>query len=161
MPALPAPPLRLAALLTLALASLTCALAPAQARAADAAATAAATLPLRPALARGPLGNERLSDERALSRWAGARFETPIRQLPNTDSTQLAKLRFMTEDGFSEVYLVLRSLVDGDGTTWLQVRIPGRPNGRSGWVTEEQLGELHIVTTQLHVRRGRDATLRR
>jgi lipoprotein-anchoring transpeptidase ErfK/SrfK len=67
----------------------------------------------------------------------------------------------MTEDGFPEVYPVLRSRVDAQQRVWLQIRIPGRPNGRTGWVLEQRLGSLRTVDTFLHIRRGRDARLYR
>jgi lipoprotein-anchoring transpeptidase ErfK/SrfK len=42
------------------------------------------------------------------------------------------------------------------------VRIPGRPNGRRGWVPRESLGGLHKVRTALTIdRRTLRATLRR
>ena len=43
----------------------------------------------------------------------------------------------------------------------MQVRIPGRPNGRRGWVPREALGGLHTVRTALVIdRRTLRATLR-
>ena len=45
---------------------------------------------------------------------------------------------------------------------WIRVRIPGRPNGRKGWVPRDALGHLHAVTTALRIEKGRSrATLRR
>ena len=37
-------------------------------------------------------------------------------------------------DNRRQSYLVLASQVVGS-TVWLQIRVPGRPNGRLGWVT--------------------------
>lgn len=67
----------------------------------------------------------------------------------------MAGVRLVTEDGYAEVYLVLRSQVGSDGQTWLKVRIPGRPNGGTGWVRDSTLGPLHLVRTRLVVDRGR------
>ena len=39
------------------------------------------------------------------------------------------------------------------GRTWMQVRIPGRPNGRRGWVPRDALGGLHKVHTALTINR--------
>ncbi len=41
--------------------------------------------------------------------------------------------------------LVTDSMVDGDGTAWLRVQIPERPNGRTGWVhaADVKLVEAH------------------
>ena len=54
-------------------------------------------------------------------------------------STQLS-----TEDGFPEDYLVLAQRVYPN-ITWFQIRLPGRPNGRTGWVPEQSLGTLHLT----------------
>jgi hypothetical protein len=43
---------------------------------------------------------------------------------------------------------------------WVQVRVPGRPNGRTGWVRREALGPLHVVATRFVLdRRTLRATL--
>ena len=46
--------------------------------------------------------------------------------------------------------MALRSTADG---SWLKVRIPGRPNGRKGWVRRGGLGKLRVVTTRLVINR--------
>ncbi len=49
-----------------------------------------------------------------------------------------------------------------DEQAWLKIRLPGRPNGRTGWVPATALGRLNVVRTQLVVdRRKLRATLRR
>src|SRR6266516_1978478 len=42
---------------------------------------------------------------------------------------------------------------NGSDVDWVQIRIPGRPNGRKGWVPREGLGEFHLIHTQLVVDR--------
>lgn len=109
-----------------------------------------------------PAGSVRLSNERTLSRWAYPDFPTPIRTLPIATSKQIARLRYRTEVGLAEVYLVLRRWTDPDGRDWLQIRIPKRPNGQKGWVPDSALGPLHLVRTLLVVdRRDLRATLYR
>jgi hypothetical protein len=131
---------------------------------------AAAALAAAPAGARGvrpvdatwPLRSERLSNERTITRWAHAARTTPIRAHPLRRSRTLARLRALTEDGMPEVYLVLRSHRTGTGRVWLQVRVPGRPNGRTGWVPRGALERLHALTTALRIDKARaQATLRR
>jgi hypothetical protein len=125
-------------------------------------ATAAADDPLRPAGADTPLGDERLSNETTLTRWAHTSLLRSIRAAPAADAERVGRLRWNTEDGPPEVYLVLRSQLDANGDAWLKIRIPGRPNGRTGWVPEDGLGELREVRTHLVVDRGnRRATLYR
>ncbi len=100
---------------------------------------------------------ERLSDERRLSRWAHAHARAAVLAEPRAGARRVARLRFLTEDGLPEVYLALHRL---DG--WVEVRIPGRPNGRTGWVRRAALGPLRVVRTQLVIDRRRlRATLRR
>ena len=128
---------------------------------APAAATAAE--PLRPLGSSAPLGNERLSDEATLSRWAHPYSPgAAIRREPSPTAPRVARLRAETEDGYEEVYLALRSRLDASGRPWIQVRIPMRPNGRTGWVRSTALGELRSVRTALTIDKRRfRATLRR
>jgi hypothetical protein len=126
-----------------------------------AAAPAVAAPPVRALGAQGPLGDERLSDETAITRWAHAAQRAPVRSAPRRTARRVARLGFWTEDRRAEVYLVLSSRRAG-GHTWLRIRVPGRPNGRTGWVRREALGTLQVVTTQLVVdRRTAHATLYR
>ena len=130
--------------------------------AAPASAAGADKLPLRPAGDRSPLGDERLSNETTLTRWAHTNLIGTIRSKPTKRSTALGKLRWNTEDGYPEVYVVLQSRLDRSERAWLQIRIPGRPNGRKGWVREEFLSNLKTIQTQLTVDRRRlKATLRK
>lgn len=103
----------------------------------------------------GVAGSERLSDERTFTRWAHSKLRAPIRRLPTPTSRRIARVRYLTEHGFPEVYLVLRRWTDPDARTWLKVRIPMRPNGREGWVRDSALGSLHLVRTRLVVDRRR------
>lgn len=135
------------------------------AAATPAAAQAAAppdTRAVRPLGARSALGTARLSDEQTITRLAGAVAPALVRRRPSRAAPPVARLRYVTEDGPLESYLVLESLVDQAGLTWLRIRIPGRPNGRTGWVHRDDLGPLSTVTTLLRVdRRALRATLYR
>jgi L,D-transpeptidase-like protein len=130
--------------------------------AAPAAASAADAPPLREKGDRSPLGDERLSNERTLTRWAHTNLIGRIRSKPSEHGKTIAKLRWNTEDRLPEVYIVLQSRLDPDERVWLQIRIPGRPNGRTGWVREEQLSTMKEVETHLTIdRRTLTATLRK
>jgi lipoprotein-anchoring transpeptidase ErfK/SrfK len=138
-----------------------------------AAAVAAALLPagaspvsaaerVRPLRDSSPLGNERLSNERTLTRWAHAVHRSPIRRKPARGSRRVGRIRLLTEDGYPEVYLALRSRRNARRQAWVQVRIPARPNGQTGWVPQSALGVLDAVRTALTIDRlGSVATLRR
>jgi hypothetical protein len=95
----------------------------------------------------------KLSDETALSRWAHPTDRSWILRAPRSGSHRIARLKLDTEDAFPNVYLVLRRTTDAAGKRWFQVRIPMRPNGRTGWVRDRSLGRLHTVTTHLVVNR--------
>jgi L,D-transpeptidase-like protein len=112
---------------------------------------------VRPLGAQGPLGNERLSDEQRVTRYAGAVARVAVRASPSSGARRVGRLRYLTEDGPFEVYPVLESHVDAGGLTWVRIRLPMRPNGRSGWVPRDDLGPLRGVRTMLRVNR---ATLR-
>ena len=101
-----------------------------------------------------------LSNERTLTRWAHPAQRAPIRKRPFARSERIVSTHWKTEDGFPEVYLVLRGRTDAHGDAWLEIRIPMRPNGRKGWVRKEALGPLNTVHTQLVVDESdRHATL--
>lgn len=111
--------------------------------------------PVRPLGSSAPLGNERLSDEKRLTRHASAVRRSRVHVRADRDSTTFASLRYYSEDGPDEVYLVLRSRIDAAGRTWLQIRVPMRPRPRTGWVRRESLGRLAAVRTRLIVHRRR------
>ena len=118
--------------------------------------------PVRPLGSNTPLGTARLSDERAVTRLAHAVTRAPALSRPSPGARRVARLHHLTEDGPLETYLALESRVDAQRRTWVRVRIPGRPNGRTGWVRREALGPLFSVTTRLRVnRRLRRAVLSR
>lgn len=96
-----------------------------------------------------------LSDERTFARWAHVTQIAPIRRHADPASAQVARLHWYTEDGFDEVYLVLREHTDRAGHVWIQVRVPMRPNGRVGWVRREDLGPLHLTYKRIRVDRSR------
>lgn len=114
---------------------------------------AAADAAVRPPGLPAPLGNEQLSDEATITRWSHDLFPGVIYRAPAIASGGIGRLHMFTEDREFEIYLVLASRVDGDGRTWLHVRIPGRPNGRTGWTLAENLSDMKIVRTKLRVNR--------
>jgi len=98
----------------------------------------------------------KLSDEKLVSRWGHAQATANIRLTPQASSRTVGRLRFLTEDGLAEVYPVLAARRDSAGRNWLQVRVPRRPNGKTGWVLDEMLSSsLYIVQTQLVVDRAK------
>jgi lipoprotein-anchoring transpeptidase ErfK/SrfK len=96
-----------------------------------------------------------LSNEQTVTQWAHPAGHGPVRLSPDMRSHAFAHLHARTEDGLPEVYEALQQQTDASGATWVQVRVPMRPNGRTGWVPASALGKLHTVHTQLVVQRGK------
>jgi hypothetical protein len=93
-----------------------------------------------------------LSNLKTLTRWAYPQAAAAARQFPSPHARVVGYLHFLTPDGQAEVYLALRSYTVGS-RTWVEVPIPGRPNGRKGWVPAGALGELHVTHQYLRVDR--------
>jgi hypothetical protein len=112
----------------------------------------AVTAPVPAAPSTAPT-DVRLSNERTTTTWAHPLEEKTIFAVPDTHSRHVSHVHLMTEDGFPEVYLLLARHVDAQGRTWLKVRIPGRPNGRRGWVLRSAFGGLHVTHWAIVVNR--------
>jgi lipoprotein-anchoring transpeptidase ErfK/SrfK len=67
----------------------------------------------------------------------------------------VTQLTWYTQDGFPALYLVLHAHWDSGGREWVKIRIPGRPNGRVGWVKRDALGALQVTHLLIVVDRER------
>jgi hypothetical protein len=105
-----------------------------------------------PAVAHPP-SPTRLSNETTFTRWAGAAVTAEVYASPSTLSRRVGRLRLLTEDGFPEVYVLLAEQQTLGGVTWVQLRLPQRPNNVTGWVRRSALGSFHIVHRRLVVDR--------
>jgi lipoprotein-anchoring transpeptidase ErfK/SrfK len=94
-----------------------------------------------------------LSNETTFSRWAYTNWAVKVRKSPSSRARAIAKLHFNTEDGPPEVYLALQEYTNHGDIDWVQIRVPGRPNRRTGWVPRDGLGAFHLVHTQLVINR--------
>ena len=63
----------------------------------------------------------------------------------------VGRLTTKTGEGTDDLVLVLARTTDDDDQVWLQVRLPIRPNGTTGWVKEEALSSLQPVDTWLKI----------
>jgi hypothetical protein len=95
-----------------------------------------------------------LSNERTLTTWANPLEEVSIRARPTDSARTIARTRLETEDGYPEVYLLLSSLTDARGQVWVRIRVPGRPNGRTGWVPCGALADFHVTYWLIDIRLG-------
>ncbi len=122
---------------------------------------AAASVALVPAPANAT-SSVSLSNEHTVTQWAHPASRSLVRVSPLAGARTIGRLHPRTEDGYPEVYEALRQRTDPAGAVWVQIRLPMRPNGRTGWVPRAALGALHTVRTQLVVsRRTLRATLYR
>jgi hypothetical protein len=106
--------------------------------------------PLRGLDVTGPLGDEKLSDERTITRFGYPTRKYKIRSGPGSTYHTVGRLRYYTEDMAPENYLVLRSKLGPNGNPWLNIRIPQRPNGRKGWVPARAL-RMRVLTTMFEI----------
>ncbi len=119
---------------------------------------AAVALPVAPALADTATlpasAFTTLSNERTLTRWAYPLAAATVRASPSGSARAVGRLRFLTSDAQAELYLALVSARLPSGQTWLKIEVPGRPNGRTGWVQRGALGTLHTVRSYLLIDRA-------
>ena len=101
-----------------------------------------------------PHSDQVLSDEATFTRWAYVNRIAWIHRAPRKSSPRIAQLTWFTQDHFPSVYLVLRARQEG-GVDWVKVRIPGRPNGRTGWVRRDALGPWRLTHSLVVVNRQR------
>jgi lipoprotein-anchoring transpeptidase ErfK/SrfK len=92
-----------------------------------------------------------LSNETTFTRWANAVTGAKAYAQPSPHARRVGRLRLLTEDGFPEVYVMLASRQDANGATWIQVRLPQRPNNVTGWVRNTTLGPSTLIHTRLVV----------
>lgn len=96
-----------------------------------------------------------LSQPGELSHWAYVDRRVAARSRPGGDARVVGRLKLKTEDGTDELVMVLASAFDENGREWLQVRLPIRPLGSTGWVPTEALEPLEAVNTWLRIDRRR------
>jgi hypothetical protein len=120
------------------------------------AAAPAATGTTGPTGATGPAGSTTpttsgdviLSNETTFTTWVTADYAQTVYKQPSKHSKHMTKLRFSTSDGFLQSYIALRERRTATGD-WVELRLPMRPNGLTGWVRREALDTFSTVHTQL------------
>lgn len=95
-----------------------------------------------------------LSNEQTWTTWATAHSRASIRRQPSPRAPAIANLHSYTEDGFPEVYELLRA-GRGRSSGWVELRVPGRPNGHVGWAPRAALGAFHVSRDELVIDRAR------
>jgi L,D-transpeptidase catalytic domain len=116
--------------------------------------TGLAALPSSPAPALRIQLPERLKPRLFMARWTIVRRATPARARPEAGAPEITMLATESSEGTPNALQVLRSRPDTAGRLWVQVRLPGLPNGRVGWVERRMLGGYQTVDTHLLVDRA-------
>ena len=101
------------------------------------------------AAARGV--ERRLSNERTTTIWAYGLERAAVRVAPRPRARRIDRVVLENGDGFPEIYVLLAEYRSPSGASWLRIRLPGRPNGRTGWVHSEALGSYEITHWVLRV----------
>jgi hypothetical protein len=100
-----------------------------------------------------------ISNLKTITFWAYPQKAASAHASPSSHSRVVGKLKFLTPDGQAMMYLELRSFTHGR-KTWIQVPLPGRPNGRVGWVPAGALEGPHVTHEYLLLdRESRSITL--
>ena len=73
------------------------------------------------------------------------------RVAPGSDRARVARVGTRTQDATSEVLLILARVRAADGTQWLKVRLPVRPNGTVGWIPRSAVGEIRRNESWLRI----------
>ena len=88
-----------------------------------------------------------VSDERLVTRWAYPQRRAVVYSRPSGRARHVFRLHLLTEDQFPELYIALSRWTDPQGNEWLKIRLPQRPNGRTGWVRADALGTAAYAPT--------------
>jgi L,D-transpeptidase catalytic domain len=109
-----------------------------------------------PALALTPAGAviTPVSDLHGISHWAYPDTEALVHASPSARARVIGKLRFLTGDEQAELYIALASARLRSGRTWIQIELPARPNGQTGWVPRTALEAFHTDDGYLLVDRS-------
>jgi hypothetical protein len=110
----------------------------------------ALALPVGASASRGPV-LVRLSNLRTVTRWAYPSSEALVRALPSRRAAVKGQLRYLTGDGQAQLYVALLSARFHSGQSWIEIELPGRPNGQTGWVPRSALESLNHVDGYLLV----------
>jgi L,D-transpeptidase catalytic domain len=110
----------------------------------------------------GPAGEVPLSGVNNVYRWAYVVHRVVARQEPDAAAARAGLVRAVTPEGATNLVLTYSARRDTGDRLWLRVPLSTLPNGQTGWVPREALGDLHRVRTHLVINRARlSAALRR
>lgn len=93
--------------------------------------------------------------DRHVTRWTYVLGPVTARIAPSWSARPVTVVRRATPEGESNLVVLLGTKRDRAGRDWARIRLAILPNGSTGWVPRDSLGEVHVVRTQLVVDRTR------
>jgi lipoprotein-anchoring transpeptidase ErfK/SrfK len=103
----------------------------------------------------GPPAEVPLSGVGNLSRWAYVLEPATVREEPSTTAPRIGLLPTVTPEGETNLVLAYASARDADDRLWVKVPLASLPNGRSGWVPRDAVGDFHRIRTHLVIDRSK------
>lgn len=115
----------------------------------------ALTLVVAPRGGAGQVEPSRVSEVSVVGAGTLARHHVVVRARPSMDAPEVAVLRQFRPDFRAQYVLALARRLDekSGAPAWYRISVPGRPNGRTGWVRAASL-ELWPVHKRLVIYRG-------
>jgi hypothetical protein len=101
-----------------------------------------------------PDGWTQLSDNSHPSRWAYVLRRVTARGHPSARARAVGVIRTVTPEGRTNLVLAYATRRDA-AQLWIRVPLSALPNGLTGWVPRNALGDFHIVRTHLVIDRAR------
>jgi lipoprotein-anchoring transpeptidase ErfK/SrfK len=101
-----------------------------------------------------PAPEVQLSGVDNLYRWGYVLRAVTARELPDAASRPVGLVRAVTPEGETNLVLAYAARTDATDRLWIRVPLAKLPNGASGWVPRDALGDLHSVRTRLVIDRA-------
>jgi lipoprotein-anchoring transpeptidase ErfK/SrfK len=106
-----------------------------------------------PATPAGPHDEFPLGGTKGMSRSAQVYAGVFARTGPTSRARKLIRIPQYTPEEKLNVVQALSAVVNQNGETWVRVRLPMLPNGRTGWVPRRTLGPYNEIWTHLVIDR--------
>ena len=94
-------------------------------------------------------GGESAKRGDSVSRWAYLLRPVVARAAPSPTARRVTRIAARTPEGANNLVVVLGKNPAADGYRWVRVRLAILPNGSTGWIRRNALGDFHVVHTQL------------
>ena len=89
----------------------------------------------------------------SVSRWAYLLRPVVARAAPSPTARRITRIAARTPEGANNLVVVLGKNPAADGYRWVRVRLAILPNGSTGWIRRNALGDFHVIHTQLELDR--------